>query len=74
MKAGQLFLQNEPLSLEQLGQHLQPLGASQPDTEVHLRADASVPYGRVIEVMGMAQKAGLTRIGFMTEADAPEKN
>jgi biopolymer transport protein TolR len=30
-----------------------------PDTEVQLRADQGVPYGRVVEVMGEAQKAGL---------------
>jgi biopolymer transport protein TolR len=36
---------------------------------VQLRADQSVPYGRVVEVMGVAQKAGLSRIGFV--ADPP---
>ncbi|MBC7548099.1 MAG: biopolymer transporter ExbD, partial [Polaromonas sp.] len=38
-----------------------------PDTEVQLRADTRVPYGRVVEVMGAAQKAGLSRIGFVAE-------
>ncbi len=36
-------------------------------TEVQLRADARVPYGRVAEVIGTVQQAGLTRIGFVTE-------
>ncbi len=35
--------------------------------EVQLRADERVPYGRVAEVMGLAQQAGMTRIGFVTE-------
>ncbi len=35
-------------------------------TEVHLRADASVPYGRVAEIIGVVQKAGLTRVGLLT--------
>jgi biopolymer transport protein TolR len=34
---------------------------------VQLRADSRVPYGRVAEVIGAAQTAGLTRIGFVTE-------
>ncbi|HYE39572.1 MAG TPA: biopolymer transporter ExbD, partial [Ramlibacter sp.] len=38
-----------------------------PDTEIQLRADSAVPYGRVVEVMGVAHKAGLTRIGFVAE-------
>lgn len=36
-------------------------------TEVQLRADRSVPYGRVAEVIGMLQKAGLSRIGFVAQ-------
>ena len=39
-----------------------------PATEVQLRADRSVPYGRVAELIGWVQQAGLTRIGFVTEA------
>ena len=41
--------------------------AANPQTEVQLRADQSVPYGRVAELIGLVQKAGLTRIGFVTE-------
>ena len=37
-------------------------------TEVQLRADQRVPYGRVAEVMGWVQAAGLNRIGLVTEA------
>ena len=40
-----------------------------PETEVQLRADQAVPYGRMVEVMGAAQKAGLNRIGFVADAD-----
>ena len=41
-----------------------------PKTEVQLRADKAVPYGRVAELIGIVQKAGLTRIGFVAEAAA----
>jgi biopolymer transport protein ExbD len=37
---------------------------------VQLRADKAVAYGRVAELIGVVQKAGLTRIGFVTD---PEK-
>ena len=40
---------------------------SNPQLEVQLRADRGVPYGRVAELIGMVQKAGLTRIGFVAE-------
>ena len=38
-----------------------------PQMEVQLRADKSVPYGRVAELIGIVHKAGLTRIGFVAE-------
>ena len=41
--------------------------AQNPDTEVQLRADEGVAYGRVVEVIGLAQKAGLSRIGFVAD-------
>ena len=41
--------------------------ASNAAAELQLRADAAVPYGRVVEIMGIAQKAGLGRIGFVAE-------
>jgi biopolymer transport protein ExbD len=34
--------------------------------EVQLRVDQTVPYGQVLELMSMAQQAGLNRIGFVT--------
>ena len=71
-KAGQTFLQDQPITLEQLAQSLTQTAKQNPDTEVQLRADEAVPYGRVVEVMGVAQKAGLSRIGFVADAKAAD--
>jgi len=69
-KTGQVFVDDKPLTLEALAQRLAAAARQNPDTEVQLRADTAVPYGRVVEVMGVAQKAGLNRIGFVAEAPA----
>ena len=69
-RAGQVFVDDKPLTLEALAQRLAAAARQNPDTEVQLRADTAVPYGRVVEVMGVAQKAGLNRIGFVAEAPA----
>ena len=66
-KSGQAFLNDQPLDLTQLGSALAQTAILNPDTEVQLRADAAVPYGRIVQVMGTAQKAGLNRIGFVAE-------
>jgi biopolymer transport protein TolR len=66
-KAGQLFLNDKPIAPAQLAEQLAATARQNPETEIQLRADRAVPYGRVIEVMGVAHKAGLSRIGFVTE-------
>ena len=66
-KAGQVYLDDKPVTREVLASRLNRIAAQNPQAEVQLRADEAVPYGRVVEVMGVAQKAGLNRIGFMAD-------
>ena len=70
-KAGKLFLNDKPVSAPELTERLTAAAKQNPETEIQLRADQGVPYGRVVEVMGIAHQAGLSRIGFVAE---PEKN
>ncbi len=65
---GQLFLADEPASAEAVSQRVRDAARRDPATEVQLRADQAVPYGRVAELIGLVQQAGLNRIGFVTEA------
>ncbi len=52
----------------ELARRLKRQALADPQTEILLRADRRVPHGRVIEIMDLAQNAGLSRIGFVTEA------
>ena len=70
-RSGQLFFNDKPVAAPALAEQLAAAAKQNPDTEIQLRADEGVPYGRVVEVMGVAHKAGLTRIGFV--AEAPKK-
>ena len=72
-RTGQIFLADQPIAPEQLAQALRQTAQAKPDTELRLRADAQVPYGRIVEVMGLAHQAGLNRIGFVTDPKAPVK-
>jgi len=67
---GQAYVQDAPLSDAALAERLRALAARDPQAEIALRADAGVPYGRVVQIMGAAHAAGLTRIGFVTESEA----
>jgi biopolymer transport protein TolR len=66
-RTGQAFLDAQPVSLDELTERLKQVAAADASTELHLRADQATPYGRVAEVLGAAQNAGLHRIGFVTE-------
>ena len=67
---GQLFVGDEAVSAEQLLKRAREAAQRDPTTEVQLRADSRVPYGRVAELIGLVQDAGLSRVGFVTEAPA----
>ncbi len=68
-KSGQVFLNDKPVAETELENQLARLASANPDTELQLRADTLVPYGRIVALMGVAQKAGLGRIGFIAEPD-----
>ena len=66
--AGRLYFGQEALEPAAFAQRVEDAARKNPHTEVQLRADRAVPYGRVAELIGVVQKAGLNRIGFVAEA------
>ena len=70
---GQLFFGDEKVDQAAFAERVNAAARANPQTEVQLRADRGVPYGRVAELIGVVQKAGLTRIGFVAEPVAPAR-
>ena len=68
---GKLYFGDEAMEAPAFAARVAEAARRNPKTEVQLRADKGVPYGRVAEVIGVVQKAGLNRIGFVTEPAAP---
>lgn len=66
-KAGQVYFHDQPLALAALQQRLAEIARENPQAEIQLRADETVPYGRVVQVMDAAHQAGLHRIGFVAK-------
>ncbi len=69
---GQVFLAEEGLSAAdwkaRITTAVKAAAQANPATEVQLRADTRVPYGRVAELIGLVQEGGLSRIGFVTDS------
>ena len=69
---GLVFLDDKPVALEVLPAVLAMQASTDASVEVQLRADQSVPYGRVAELMGLLQKAGLTKVALAVQPPAPK--
>ena len=64
---GQVYWDEQPVDAAALQQRLEETARRDPDTELQLRADTAVPYGRMVQLIGMAQSVGLSRIGFVAD-------
>ncbi len=69
--AGQLFWNGEPVAREEAQARFAAAGTQQPQPEIHLRADQSVPYRHVARALADAARAGLTKVGFVSEPERP---
>lgn len=65
--AKEIFLNKTRMPLAGLGTKLKHIFASRIEREVYLRADRNVPYGFVVEVMAEVRKAGVDKLGMITE-------
>jgi biopolymer transport protein ExbD/biopolymer transport protein TolR len=68
---GRLYFGDDVVDVATFNMRVADATRKNPQTEVQLRADQSVAYGRVAELIGLIQKAGLTRVGFVTDPVAP---
>lgn len=62
-----VFIGETQVRLAELETKLAANAKAQEDKEVYLRADRTLPYGVVMEVMAAAQRAGITNVGMITD-------
>lgn len=63
---GQVYLQETEIELEGLLPRLNAITGNNPDVRIFVRGDASVNYGRVMEVMGTINAAGYKKVALVT--------
>lgn len=66
-KKREIFLERHKIKLEDLEPKVKSIFKYRKNKEVLLRADKDVPYGFVIEVMAGAKRAGIDKLGMVTE-------
>jgi biopolymer transport protein ExbD len=68
--AGAVYWDGEPLADAELAKRMTAAAKATTLPEVHLRADKATRYERIAFVLSTAQRAGLAKIGFVTEPAA----
>lgn len=68
----QIFVDDKAVVIDALPAVLAMQASVDASIEVQLRADQSVSYGRVAELMGLLQKAGLSKVALAVQPPAPK--
>ncbi len=63
----EIYINNYKTTLAELGVKLENIFKSRIEREVYMRADKDVPYGFVVQVMSEVRKAGVDKLGMITE-------
>jgi biopolymer transport protein TolR len=64
-KTGEVYLGDERIAPEALGARLERIAADDP-SQVFLRADRTLDYGRVMGVLGELNRAGLNKVALVS--------
>jgi biopolymer transport protein TolR len=70
---GAIYLNDNPMKLEELGRKLRSIRQLQQSREVYLRADQDVRYGVVMKVVAEVKQAGIERLGMVTQPTRGEE-
>ncbi|HYY24234.1 MAG TPA: protein TolR [Candidatus Udaeobacter sp.] len=71
-KNGKIYLNDNTMSLEELGQKLRAIRKLQADKQVYLRADQDVKYGLVMKTIAEIKQAGIERLGMVSRPPTGE--
>lgn len=67
-KDGNIWLQQTQVGRDDLVPKLAAIAKGANDRRIFVRGDQGIPYGKVMEVMGMINAAGFTRVALITQA------
>jgi biopolymer transport protein TolR len=66
-KDQQIFINDFQVTIDFLGEKLIKILQGRTDRSVYLKADKTIPYGMVVQVMAEIKSAGVDQLGMVTE-------
>ncbi|MGZ3252813.1 MAG: ExbD/TolR family protein [Burkholderiaceae bacterium] len=70
---GKMHWNNDLVDTKQLNARIAEASKKMPQPELHLRAERTTQYEKIVQVMAAAQNGGLSKIGFVTDANLQAK-
>jgi len=64
---GTIYLDTFPVSMTELENMLRQYKAANPNLPVIIKADASIPYQRVVDVLDLLGRLEITQLGLVTQ-------
>jgi biopolymer transport protein TolR len=64
-----LFLDDMPVSKDELVAAMADISTAEPDTTIYVRADRKLDYGAVVDIMRVLHDANITRMALVTAAE-----
>jgi biopolymer transport protein ExbD len=64
---GQTFLDTVPVSMSELEQRLRALKSATPDFPVIVKADGTVQYERVMDILDLCGRVGISAVGMAAQ-------
>src|SRR5580704_7848715 len=64
---GTIYLDTFPVTMSELEQNLRQLKAANPNLPVIIKADAAIPYQKVVDVLDLLGRLEITQLGLVTK-------
>ena len=68
---GRVYIQETEVTLTELVPKLNAITGSNPETRIYVRGDRSIQEGLVMQIMGLINQAGYTRVALLAEMPNP---
>jgi len=71
---GRIYIQDKALRVDEVIPKLKAITGVNPDTRIFVRGDKALPYGKIMEVMGLISAAGFSKVALVAELPNPSQS
>ncbi len=71
---GKYFINEHEFEWADLEKKIPAIAEANPDQDLFLRADGTIPYAKVAQLMALCTQAGIARMGMITQPAGPEED